>query len=334
MPTVDHEPTGAVGHPSGGGSMEGSSEEHADLLVEPEADDASFDEPLTADGVEGADPDAELPADSEAGQGAATPMVPIDADEHPARSWQLWVSWAVVALCSAFVFFSLDAGLLLQDSTPTGGDMGAHVWGPAFLQENLLTDLRVTGWTQDWYAGFPAYVFYMVVPSLFIVWISAGSSLWDGSTTAIVIGLLLRLVALGALVVGLRVGLARLRDHWARPLLWVAFVGLAVALIPVPYNVAFKLVSVSGLVTLPIAVYVLARAARRCVPRTADPGDGEPDVHLRPRVHHPRRQRRLDDGRGVRILHLAHLLPAVPRRGDPWIASRARPGTRRRAARV
>ena len=33
-------------------------------------------------------------------------------------------------------------------------------------------------------------------------------------------------------------------------------------LLPIPYNVAFKLVTVSGLVTLPIAIYLFGRAAK------------------------------------------------------------------------
>ena len=52
--------------------------------------------------------------------------------------------------------------------------MGAHVWGPAFLRDHLLPAGRLSGWTPDWYAGFPAYQFYMVVPSLLIVALDVG----------------------------------------------------------------------------------------------------------------------------------------------------------------
>jgi hypothetical protein len=47
--------------------------------------------------------------------------------------------------------------------------MGAHVWAPAFLRDDLLPSFRLTGWTPDWYAGFPALHFYMVPPMLAIV---------------------------------------------------------------------------------------------------------------------------------------------------------------------
>ncbi len=82
--------------------------------------------------------------------------------------------------------------------------MGAHVWGPAYLRDTLLPQGRLAGWAPDWYAGFPAYQFYMVVPSLAIV-------------------------ALDLLL---------------------------------PYGIAFKLISVLGVVTLPVAAWALGRLAR------------------------------------------------------------------------
>ncbi|TDT17420.1 hypothetical protein BDK89_3028 [Ilumatobacter fluminis] len=59
--------------------------------------------------------------------------------------------------------------LVFDDTTPTGGDFGAHVWGPAYLRDHLLGGFRLNGWTMDWYAGFPAYRFYMVLPALAVV---------------------------------------------------------------------------------------------------------------------------------------------------------------------
>lgn len=59
--------------------------------------------------------------------------------------------------------------LVFDDTTPTGGDFGAHVWGPAYLRDNLIPSLRLNGWTMDWYAGMPAYRFYMVLPALAIL---------------------------------------------------------------------------------------------------------------------------------------------------------------------
>jgi hypothetical protein len=97
-----------------------------------------------------------------------------------------------------------SADLIFDDNTPTGGDMGAHVWGPAFLRDHLLPHFQLNGWSMDWYAGMPAYRFYMVVPAL-------------------------------------------------------AMVALDTVL---PYGVAFKVVAISGLVSLPFACWAFGRLAR------------------------------------------------------------------------
>src|SRR5438477_5368889 len=100
-----------------------------------------------------------------------------------------------------FVLVNLKPHLLLANTTPAGGDMGAHVWGPAYLRDHLLPHGRITGWTPDWYAGFPSLVFYFPLPSL-------------------------------------------------------AIVALNVIL---PYSIAFKLVTVLGVLSLPAAVFAFGR---------------------------------------------------------------------------
>ena len=127
-----------------------------------------------------------------------------DPDRWRWRGAEAVASLLVVAAAVAFTVSQLEPGLLLSVTTPAGGDMGAHVWGPAYLRDVLLPEGKLAGWSPDWYAGFPAYQFYMVVPSLLIV--------------------ALDLVA--------------------------------------PYEVAFKLVSVLGIVTLPVAAWALGRLGR------------------------------------------------------------------------
>jgi len=78
-------------------------------------------------------------------------------------------SIVVVAGATLFLLKTLHPGLIFRNNTPTGGDMGAHVWGPAFLRDHLLTNWKLSGWSMDWYSGFPVYRFYMVVPALLIV---------------------------------------------------------------------------------------------------------------------------------------------------------------------
>ncbi|MGH9126644.1 MAG: hypothetical protein ACRDZ8_18240, partial [Acidimicrobiales bacterium] len=116
------------------------------------------------------------------------------------------ITFVVVAFIVGFVFKYLQPSKLFLNTTPSGGDMGAHVWQPAYLRDHLLTHFRLTGWAPDWYAGFPSLVFYFPLPSLLIVLLS-----------------------------------------------WVPFV---------PYNVAFKLITVLGLLTLPISAWLFGKLAR------------------------------------------------------------------------
>ena len=89
-----------------------------------------------------------------------------------ARPWydtvEWWASIAVVAICCAYVLVQLRPGLLILDTTATGGDTGAHVWFPAFLRDHLLP-WHLTGWAPDYYAGFPAGQFYFPFPALLTV---------------------------------------------------------------------------------------------------------------------------------------------------------------------
>jgi len=105
---------------------------------------------------------------------------------------------------SLIIFIVMNPWLIFTANTPTGGDMGAHVFGPAYLRDNLLSEGRILGWSNDWFAGFPAFYFYFPLPSLVIV----------------------------------------------------AF-DLAL-----PYGVAFKLVTVLGLLALPPAIYFHTRAMK------------------------------------------------------------------------
>lgn len=52
---------------------------------------------------------------------------------------------------------------IFSNSTATGGDVGAHIWGPDFIKEHLFPGL--SGWTNDWFGGLPAYTFYPIVPN-------------------------------------------------------------------------------------------------------------------------------------------------------------------------
>ncbi|HUP87073.1 MAG TPA: 6-pyruvoyl-tetrahydropterin synthase-related protein [Acidimicrobiales bacterium] len=121
------------------------------------------------------------------------------------------VTWVIVVVAGFYILLQLQPGLIAANTTAAGGDMGAHVWAPAYLRDHLLPHGRITGWTPDWYAGFPALHFYFPLPSLLIV-------------------------ALDLLL---------------------------------PYGIAFKVVTVLGLVTLPAAAAALGRQLRLPFPTPA-----------------------------------------------------------------
>ena len=162
-----------------------------------------------------------------------------------------------VLVCTAFVFANLHPGDILSSAVPAGGDMGAHVWGPAFLRDHLLPELRLSGWTPDWYAGFPAYQFYMVVPSLLIVALDVG--LFGGWSMLVPL----------AVAAGLASWAVRAPAGWARRLVGLAAVLVAVLGVELPYGTAFKLVTVAGLLTLPAAAYAFGRLAELSFPGPA-----------------------------------------------------------------
>ena len=116
---------------------------------------------------------------------------------------QAWIEAAVVVASCAAVVLWLDPLGVVSTSIPTGGDMGAHVWGPAFLRDELLPAGSVRGWTPEWYAGMPAMQFYMVLPYLMIV----------------------------------------------------------AADLVLPFGVAFKLVAISGVVSMPATAWLMCRLA-------------------------------------------------------------------------
>jgi hypothetical protein len=109
---------------------------------------------------------------------ASTPLLDAPAtnseppDERPPPQWwgrlEVWIGLLIVAACVAFIFVQLEPRLLLRNTTPAGGDTGAHVWWPAYLRDHLLP-WRLAGWSPDYFAGFPAGQFYFPLPALLIL---------------------------------------------------------------------------------------------------------------------------------------------------------------------
>lgn len=123
---------------------------------------------------------------------------------NPVAAFMQLLTAIGVTGCVATVLAAVHPSLILRNTTPTGGDMGAHIWWPDYMKNILLPSGRIFGWSMDFYAGFPVGQYYFPVPAIMI------------------------------------------------NILDILF----------PYNVAFKMVVVSGSVCLPIAAYTLGRALR------------------------------------------------------------------------
>ena len=99
----------------------------------------------------------------------AAPRPP--APGAPQRDPYWWVPGAITILTIAGVIavtlWQLHPSHLISDTTTTGGDTGAHIAMPKYL-ENLLSHGHLTGWDPGWYDGFPLYTFYFTIPDVFI----------------------------------------------------------------------------------------------------------------------------------------------------------------------
>lgn len=141
-----------------------------------------------------AEPESTPPeaGEPEGGGSPSTGMSPLEA---------LAAGLLVPALVSAVILLLIGPRLLFLDTTPTGFDLGGHVY-PLYQAVERIPGRGLPGWSDGWFGGFPLYYFYFPFPAV---------------------------------------------------LVWV--VGLVA-----PFTVAVKLVSVSGVVTLPFAAYFLARS--------------------------------------------------------------------------
>ena len=152
------------------------------------------------------------------------PVLPLEDERAPKQVWEWVIGIAVPVICAGWIAYRLHPLLLLRNSTTNGGDMGAHVYWPWFLEHHWFTSGRIQGWSPDWYSGFPIGQYYFPFPAL-----------------------------------------------------------LTAALdLVLPYNVAFKLVTVLGPVSLPIAAYVFAEQLEFAVARVAAVRGGDVVLRVRP----------------------------------------------------
>ena len=72
---------------------------------------------------------------------------------------------ALVASVIAITIWSLHPNLVFSSSLLTGGDTGSHLAVPAYLKSTGNV-FNFTPWDPGWFAGFPAYTYYFVLPDV------------------------------------------------------------------------------------------------------------------------------------------------------------------------
>lgn len=78
----------------------------------------------------------------------------------------------LLGIVVVLLVLALRPDLILSTTTPTGGDNAAHLWTADYARRELLPHLRLTGWSNDWYAGLPVLGFYFPLPAWLIVALS------------------------------------------------------------------------------------------------------------------------------------------------------------------
>ena len=98
----------------------------------------------------------------------------------------------VILFVFATVFFFLTSyfksEFILLDTITSGGDTGSHTYPLWYLKHGLLPRGRLSGWSPGWYAGFPMFQFYFVVPFLLMVALSYMIPLWVSFKLVTILG--------------------------------------------------------------------------------------------------------------------------------------------------
>jgi len=79
-----------------------------------------------------------------------------------------------IVLIAIFLFLLsyFKPNLIFLDTTTSGGDTASHNYPLWYLKNILLPKGRLSGWSPGWYAGFPIFQFYFVMPFLLMVLLS------------------------------------------------------------------------------------------------------------------------------------------------------------------
>lgn len=75
----------------------------------------------------------------------------------------------VVATLCVILAVGLRIDRVLLNTFPTGGDNGGHLGMPAYVRRVLAPQWRITGWSNDWFAGVPILGLYFPLPAWLII---------------------------------------------------------------------------------------------------------------------------------------------------------------------
>ena len=91
---------------------------------------------------------------------AIRPSLMTYASIAPSPQLRGLIDLAILSGLVAFLLSVFSPSLILSDTTATGGDMAAHIYTPWYLRHHLMPQGLLSGWSPDWYAGFPVLHFY------------------------------------------------------------------------------------------------------------------------------------------------------------------------------
>ncbi|MBI4177579.1 MAG: hypothetical protein HY516_04395 [Candidatus Aenigmarchaeota archaeon] len=67
-------------------------------------------------------------------------------------------------LIFSFLFSHFKPSLVFSETAVSGGDTGSHNYLFDYMRNYLVPNMKLTGWSPDWYLGFPAFQFYFPLP--------------------------------------------------------------------------------------------------------------------------------------------------------------------------
>jgi len=79
-----------------------------------------------------------------------------------------WIGMLGFFVIYAFLFSFFNPSLILSDTTAAGGDTATHNYAAYYMDYYLLKEMKLTGWSPGWYAGFPMFQFYFPILFFFI----------------------------------------------------------------------------------------------------------------------------------------------------------------------